>query len=106
MNYNRNMYGVNVNQIPEFSPINQPYQGAYAQYGPVGGQQGYGYGFPGYPPPVQGPGPGFGYGYGNGYGYGLNPLSAGLIGLGIGFLGGQIAGGPFNTFGKRYYYYY
>ncbi|WP_175990789.1 hypothetical protein [Bacillus sp. Marseille-Q1617] len=102
MNFKRNMYGMNFNQSPGFSTIDPSYQGAYAQYGPVGGQPGYGYWFPGYPPPVQGPGPGYGYGYG----YGLNPLGAGLIGLGLGFLGGQIVGGPYNKFGKRYFYYY
>ncbi|MEL3973151.1 hypothetical protein AAEO50_12765 [Rossellomorea oryzaecorticis] len=100
MNFKRNIYGKNLYQSPGFSNINQPFYGGGPQYGPVGRPPGYGYGFPGYPPPVQGPGPGIGYGYG------LNPLSAGLIGLGLGFLGGQIVGGPFNGFGKRYYYYY
>ncbi len=52
-------------------------------------QQGYG------PPPYAQPG----------YGYGLNPLGAGLIGLGLGFLGGQIVNGPFKGPYKRYYYY-
>ncbi|NQD67577.1 hypothetical protein HP456_16815 [Bacillus haikouensis] len=101
MNCEQHFYRKNLYQNQGFPAINQPYPGGYPPYAAAGRPPGYGYGFPGYPPPVQGPGAGFGYGYG------LNPLSAGLIGLGIGFLGGQIVGGgPFGGFGKRYVYFY
>ena len=74
--------------------------------GPYSGAPGYlpqGYPGPGYPPAGFGPPPP--YGPSGGYGYGINPLGAGLIGLGLGFLGGQIVNTPFKGPHKRYYYY-
>ncbi|MCA1062855.1 hypothetical protein QTG56_15630 [Rossellomorea sp. AcN35-11] len=70
-----------------------------------------GYGQQGYPPPPGFPQAGYGpppYGPAGGYGFGINPLGAGLIGLGIGFLGGQIVNSPFKGFKgpyKRCFYY-
>ena len=80
-------------QVP---PYNQVAYGNPPMYGqqvyPPSGYQQAGYG----PPP-----------YGPIGGYGINPLGAGLIGLGLGFLGGQIVNTPFPFKGphKRYYYY-
>ncbi|MFD1737514.1 hypothetical protein ACFSCX_13220 [Bacillus salitolerans] len=71
-------------------------------YGPGAGYGGYGYpgtgvgpyGGYGYPGPGYGPFPG--YGYPGGYGAGPlgSPLGAGLLGLGLGFLGGELLEGP------------
>ncbi|WP_315633682.1 hypothetical protein [Rossellomorea yichunensis] len=69
-------------------------------YGSTSGPQGFppqGFPQPGYGPPPFGPA--------GGYGYGINPIGAGLIGLGLGFLGGQIVNTPFKGPHKRYYYY-
>jgi hypothetical protein len=74
-------------------------------YGPYSGTPGYmpqGYPGSGFPPAGYGPPP---FGPTGGYGYGINPLGAGLIGLGLGFLGGQIVNTPFKGPHKRYYYY-
>lgn len=75
-------------------------------YAPTGyGGPGLGYGFPGgFPQPGYGPGgfgQGYGYGggYGPGYGGGFSPLSAGLLGLGAGLLGGALL----DNDGPRYY---
>ncbi|MCA0148120.1 hypothetical protein LCD52_04850 [Rossellomorea vietnamensis] len=80
---------------------NTPYfQGPYATpqvYGPQG------YPPQGYPQAGFGPVP---YGPAGGYGYGINPIGAGLIGLGLGFLGGQLVNTPFKGPHKRYYYYW
>jgi hypothetical protein len=79
----------------------------FGGYAPYSSPQGYGP--QGYPPPPPGfPQQGFGpppYVPGSGYGYGINPIGAGLIGLGLGFLGGQIVNTPFKGPHKRYYYY-
>ncbi|MFC7783860.1 hypothetical protein ACFQWC_05080 [Rossellomorea sp. GCM10028870] len=73
--------------------------GGYAPYSGYGPQ---GYPPPGFPQQGFGPSP---YVPGSGYGYGINPIGAGLIGLGLGFLGGQIVNSPFKGPHKRYYYY-
>ena len=94
-------------------PPQSGFQGQGAGYGagepynqgPYGVPPGYmpqGYPPTGFPQSGYGPPP---YGPGGGYGYGLNPIGAGLIGLGLGFLGGQIVNTPFKGPHKRYYYY-
>ncbi|MFI8574153.1 hypothetical protein ACIGEL_00465 [Rossellomorea aquimaris] len=92
-----------------------PWEGNQGQGGGFGGGPGYynqgpygstagpqGFPPPGFPQPGYGPPP---FGPAGGYGYGINPIGAGLIGLGLGFLGGQIVNSPFKGPHKRYYYY-